>query len=191
MTGDRAVGLVLVDVIKAFYDPRGAFYYPESLEALNGTRRLLEAARAGRRLVVHARDVHRDGVPDFEERKLPRHCVAGGLDAEFVPGFEPGPEEVEIHKRRFSAFYATDLELVLREWGVRSVVVSGVKTNVCIRATAQDAFAAGFEPILVRGSVNSNRPHLHEASLEDVERYMGRVVDLDVGQRILREEAAR
>lgn len=191
MTDDGGVALVLVDVIKAFYDPRGAFYYPESREALRGTRRLLEAARAGGRVVVHARDVHREGHPDFEERKLPRHCLAGGLDAEFVPGFEPGPQEVEIHKRRFSAFYATDLELVLRERDARSVVVSGVKTNVCIRATAQDAFAAGFEPILVRGSVNSNRPHLHEASLEDVERYMGRVVGMEEGERILRDGTAR
>jgi maleamate amidohydrolase len=180
-----------VDVIRGFYDPRGEFHYPEALEALEGTRKLLEAARDGDRLVVHARDVHREGIPDFEEAKLPRHSVAGSLDAEFMPGFEPRSGEIEIRKRRFSAFYATDLELLLREGGVRSVVVSGVKTNVCIRATAQDAFAAGFEPILVRGAVNSNRPHLHEASLEDVERYMGRVVALDEGLRTLRGDEVR
>jgi maleamate amidohydrolase len=190
MTVDLPVALLLVDVTRAFYDPRGAFYYPEALQALEGTRRLLEAARAGGRLVVHARDVHREGLRDFEEVKLPRHSVAGSLDAEFVPGFEPGRGEVQIRKRRFSAFYATDLELVLREADVRRLVVTGVKTNVCIRATVQDSFAAGFEPILVRGSVNSNRPHLHQASLEDVERYMGRVVDLEEGDRILRGEDA-
>ena len=177
--------LILVDVIKAFYDPEGAFYYPGSLEALEGTRRLLEAARTGGRLVVHARDVHRETLSDFEESKLPRHSVAGTLDSEFVPGFEPGRGEVEIHKRRFSAFHATDLELLLREQGIDRVVIAGVKTNVCIRATVQDAFAGGFEPIVVRGSVNSNRPHLHEASLEDIERYMGRVIDLEEGERLL------
>jgi nicotinamidase-related amidase len=191
MRPDRRLALILVDVIRGFYDPRGEFHYPEALEALVGTRTLLEAAREGGRLVVHARDVHREGIPDFEEAKLPRHSVAGSLDVEFMPGFEPRPGEIEIRKRRFSAFYATDLELLLREGGVRSVVVSGVKTNVCIRATAQDAFAAGFEPILVRGAVNSNRPNLHEASLEDVERYMGRVVDLDEGERILRGDEVR
>jgi nicotinamidase-related amidase len=61
-----------------------------------------------------------------------------------------------------------------------------VKTNVCIRATVQDAFAHGFEPILARGAVNSNRPHLHDATLEDVERYFGRVVDLDEAVALLR-----
>jgi nicotinamidase-related amidase len=50
----------------------------------------------------------------------------------------------------------------------------------------QDAFAYGFEPILATGAVNSNRPHLHEATLEDVERYFGRVVDLEEAVSLLR-----
>jgi nicotinamidase-related amidase len=57
--------------------------------------------------------------------------------------------------------------------------VAGVKTNVCVRATIQDAFAAGYEVLLPREATNSNRPHLAEASLEDVDRYFGRVVSLD------------
>jgi nicotinamidase-related amidase len=59
------------------------------------------------------------------------------------------------------------------------VVIAGVKTNVCIRATAQDAFANGFDVVVPREATNSNRPHLAEASLEDIERYLGSVVPLD------------
>ncbi len=55
----------------------------------------------------------------------------------------------------------------------RALCIAGVKTNVCIRATAQDAFASGFEPVVPREATNSNRPHLAEASLEDIDRYMG------------------
>jgi ureidoacrylate peracid hydrolase len=58
-------------------------------------------------------------------------------------------------------------------------VVAGVKTNVCIRATVQDAFANGFEVVVPREATNSNRPHLAAASLEDIDRYFGRVVPLD------------
>ena len=83
-----------------------------------------------------------------------------------------------VFKRRFSAFFGTDLALFLHEQAVTRVVIAGVKTNVCIRATAQDAFANGFEPVIAREATNSNRPHLAEASLEDIERYMGRVVPL-------------
>ena len=64
-------------------------------------------------------------------------------------------------------------------------MLSGVKTNVCIRATAPDAFAHGFEVVLAREATNSNRPHLAEASAEDIDRYLGRVVRLDEAMAML------
>jgi maleamate amidohydrolase len=180
------VALLLVDVIKAFFDGEGAFHYPAAAEVLPALEHLLEAAREGGRLVVHARESHYRGLADLEGTKLPPHCFAGGLDAEFVPGFEPRDGEVEVRKRRYSAFFGTELPLLLHEQRVQRIVIAGVKTNVCIRATVQDAFAHGFAPILARGTVNSNRPHLHEATLEDVERYLGRVVELDEAATLLR-----
>jgi maleamate amidohydrolase len=182
------VALLLVDVINAFFHPDGAFHYAEAGAVLPALSRLLEAAREGGRLVVHARESHYPGLADLEGTKLPQHCVAGELDAEFAPGFEPADGEVEVRKRRYSAFFGTDLSLLLHEQRAHRVVIAGVKTNVCIRATVQDAFAHGFDPILVRGAVNSNRPHLHDATLEDVERYFGRVLDLDDADALLRRE---
>jgi maleamate amidohydrolase len=181
------VALLLVDVINAFFDPGGAFYYDAAAEVLPALARLLEAGREGERLVVHAREAHYPGLADREGTKLPPHCISDEADAEFVPGLEPRPGEPEIRKRRFSAFFATDLALLFQDQGVREVVIAGVKTNVCIRATVQDAFAYGFEPILARGAVNSNRPHLHEATLEDVERYFGRVLGLEEAEALLRD----
>lgn len=184
------VALVLVDVIKAFFDPRGELYYPEVEDVVPGLRRLLDAARSGGRLVVHAHEVHRPTFVDLETTKLPAHCIEGTIDVEFAPGFEPADGEVDIVKRRYSAFFGTELALLLNEQGVRMAVVAGVKTNVCIRATVQDAFANGFEPILVHRAVGSNRPHLHDAALEDVDRYFGRVVGLDEAEALLRDESA-
>src|SRR5205823_12892541 len=104
--------------------------------------------------------------------------------------FEPftpsgGHRELELHKRRFSAFFATDLALTLREQGVETIVLAGVKTNVCVRATAQDAFAHGFHVVVPREATNSNRPHLAEASLEDISLYIGRVVALEEAIELL------
>jgi len=179
------VALLLVDMIRAFFDPRGGFHYPAAEEVLPGVRRLLEAARRGGRLVVHAHEVHRRSLIDLEGTKLPEHCLEGTLDIEFAPGFEPVDNEVDLVKRRYSAFFGTELALLLNEQGVRRITVAGVKTNVCIRATVQDAFANGFEPILVHGAVGSNRPHLHDATLEDVERYFGRLLSLDEAESLL------
>lgn len=181
------LALILVDVNRSFFDPQGSFYYPEAPEVLDPISRLLEAAREGSRLVVHAREIHHPGLYDFELAKLPEHCVRNERDAEPFPGFEEQPHEVLVGKRRYSAFFATDLALVLHEQGVQRLVVAGVKTNVCIRATTQDAFAHGFAPIVPREAVNSNRPHLHTASLEDIERYLGDILPTGEVVRLLRD----
>jgi maleamate amidohydrolase len=180
MAGHERTALILVDVINSFFEPGHPNHYPEVETVVPAMRALLAAARASGAIVVHAAEKHRPGFEDFEWRKLPVHHLADADDAAFFDGFQPqGPKETVVHKRRFSAFFATDLGLFLTEQKVTRVVIAGVKTNVCIRATAQDAFANGFEPIVAREATNSNRPHLAEASLEDIDRYMGRVVSLD------------
>lgn len=181
MTTEEEVptALLLVDVIASFFDESQPNFYPEVVDVLEPMARLLATARERGTLVVHSVERHYPGLKDFEFGKLPRHHMIGDSDTQYAPGFEPIAGEVEVAKRRFSGFYATDLDLLLREQGIKRVVIAGVKTNVCIRATAQDAFAGGFEPWVPRETTNSNRPHLAEASLEDIERYMGRVPSLD------------
>lgn len=180
MTTNKKTALLLVDVINSFFARGQPNYYNGVEDVLPAIRRLREAARTAGVVTVHAVERHRPIFDDFEWRKLPLHHLDGAFDANFFPGFEPhGDNETVVWKRRFSAFFATDLALFLTEQKVERVVIVGVKTNVCIRATAQDAFANGFEPIVPREATNSNRPHLAEASLEDIHRYMGQVVSVD------------
>jgi maleamate amidohydrolase len=172
--------MILVDGINAFFDPEGLDYYPEVASTIEPIVQLLQRARGNGVLRVHAVERHRAGLADYEWRRLPEHNLIDSADAAIFPAFL-GPEsdrEVEVAKRRFSAFFATDLALMLHEQEIDTVVLAGVKTNVCIRATAQDAFANGFSVVIPREATNSNRPHLAEASLEDIARYMGRVVSL-------------
>ena len=130
--------LVLVDVTNSFFLAGMPNFYPASAEALEPLRALLARARSGGRIVVHAVEQHYPGYDDYEWRKLPRHHFIGDKDADFFEGFEPeGTREIVCAKRRYSAFFATDLALFLREQGVERVVIAGVKTNVCIRAAAR------------------------------------------------------
>lgn len=186
MDSSGETALILIDVINSFFRPGMPNYYPEAAATLEPLRRLLAAARAGGKIVIHAVERHYPSFDDFEWRKLPKHHFIGDEDAAFVEGFGPkGSREIVSPKRRYSAFFATDLALFLNEQSVRRVVVGGVKTNVCIRATIQDAFAHGFEVLLPREATNSNRPHLAAASLEDIERYFGKVVSLDEALKAL------
>lgn len=183
----NVVSLIVVDGINDFYDPKGANYYPEVELTVAPILALLERARAKQTLIVHAVERHRAGLDDFEWRKLPEHSFVDSFESRIFEPFTPSgaPRELELHKRRFSAFFATDLALTLREQGVQTLVLAGVKTNVCVRATAQDAFAHGFGVVVPREATNSNRPQLGAASLEDISRYMGRVVSLEEALELL------
>lgn len=179
--------LLVIDMQNSFLHPEGENFYPSAPEVVEPVRRLIGAARTAGAVIVHVADRHRAGFADFEQIRLPRHCQHGGHDAAFFEGFGPGgyAHEILIEKRRYSAFFATELGLFLREQGIGRVVICGVKTNVCVRATAQDAFANGFEVVIPREATNSNRAHLAEASLEDIDRYFGRVTTLDEAERLL------
>jgi maleamate amidohydrolase len=65
------------------------------------------------------------------------------------------------------------------------VVVGGVKTNVCIRATVTDGFQHGYRMVVPREATNSNRKHLEEASIEDMSRYIAQVLSLDAALELL------
>jgi nicotinamidase-related amidase len=171
----RTTALIVVDAINSFFDEHGSAYYSESRDVLGNIERLLESARRNDIFRVHAVERHHPGVRDDEHKRLPRHCETGSTDAAYVVSLAPqlSPQEIEVGKIRFSAFLATELDFMLRAQGVSKVVIVGVKTNVCVRATAQDAFAHGYEVIVPSDSTNSNRPHLAAASLEDIARYMG------------------
>jgi len=180
--------LILVDVINDFFHPQGKNFKPEYEATLKNILLLLQTARAQGAVVVHAMEGHHPASRqiDYEWKKLPPHCFLGEFDAEPVADIEIQPErEYVVRKRRFSGFFETDLNLLLREAGVERIIIAGVKTHVCVRATAQDGFAYGYRVVLPLEAVNSNYKHLHEASLEDIQRYMGEVVSLKDALKIL------
>jgi len=110
--------------------------------ALAGMTRLVAAAEARSLPVVFTQEVHRPGRVDFG-RELdgdePVHCVEGTPGVEFVEGLGPGASEWTIRKRRYSAFFATDLDLLLRGLGVDTVIACGFLTDVCVHYTCVDA----------------------------------------------------
>jgi maleamate amidohydrolase len=176
----KSTALIMVDLLQAFFHPEGSSYYAEADAILPNVIKVLAAARSSDSLVVHAVERHFPGLSDDEGKRIPPHCVEGTLDCEYASGAEPKNRvhEIEIPKRRYSSFMGTGLDLVLRSNQIQRVVIVGVKTNVCIRATAQDAFALGYEVVVPMDCSNSNRPHLADASFEDIRRYMGSTPDL-------------
>jgi len=176
-------------LLKEFFDEKGAFYFPKTKEILPKIKGLVEVARENRVPIVYVVDEHRKGKYDREIEFLgKKHCLEGDFGSEVVEEVRPLSEDYVVKKRRYSGFFATDLDLILRELKVDTLLVVGVKTNVCVRATVHDAFYLGYNVLVVRECVASNDSYLHEASLRDIERYYGRVIGFKEALKLLKGE---
>ncbi len=102
----------------------------------------LEAARKAGVTVVYVSDAH---LPDDSEFEVwPSHALHGSWGGEVVEELAPLQGEFLVRKRRYSAFFGTDLDLLLRERGIRHLYLAGVLTNICIYATALDGAMRGY-----------------------------------------------
>ena len=100
---------------------------------------------------VHRRDgsdmgLYDDLYPPIADRST---LVDGTPGVEIFPDLAPAPGEHVIKKHRYSAFFATDLDLILREWGITTVIISGTTTENCCHATARDAMFYNYKVVFL------------------------------------------
>lgn len=171
--------LVLIDLVRAYFDP-GAPFYLGSDSALQSSKRLLGAARAAGVPVLHTRVSYTPGGHDggLFMRKVPQLQVftRGNPLGQFMPEVVPREGEYEVEKQYASAFFGTSLASTLRVLGVDTVVVGGVSTSGCVRASAVDALQLGFIPLVVREASGDRESGPHEAALFDVQAKYGEVI---------------
>jgi len=174
--------LVLVDLIRAYFEP-GAAFYMGSDECLTAAARVLGVARQAAIPVLFTRvEYDRDGISGgLFVRKIPalRRLVAGDPLGEIMPEIAPGDREIVVVKQYASAFFGTSLAATLRTLGVDTLIITGVSTSGCVRATAVDALQHGFVPLVVRQAVGDRDPGPHEAALFDLQAKYAEVVDED------------
>jgi nicotinamidase-related amidase len=105
--------------------------------------------------------------------------------AAFAPGLEPHQGETVITKQYASAFFGTPLDAKLKALGVDTLLIAGVSTSGCIRATAVDACQYGFVPLVVRDAVGDRHPGPHEANLFDLQAKYAEVIDTAAAENYL------
>ena len=142
--------LIIVDMVKDFTDPNGLVFYPQNREILPKIAQVLEKCREKGKLIIFLQHCNRAGKPDEKAASMRPNCVEGTGGIEIDPMLKVNPEDYVIRKRRYSGFFGTDLDLVLRENHIKNTVIIGTKTNCCIRATVTDAFYLNYNPIVIR-----------------------------------------
>ncbi|NBH07424.1 isochorismatase family cysteine hydrolase [Amycolatopsis sp. SID8362] len=171
--------LLVVDMQNGFCHPRGSV--PAMLGPMEGVATAIAgcvaavaAARAAGVPVVYTRHCYRPGYVDAGanfERLGAGIRDSGGLlrgswDAEVLDELAPAGGDVVVDKTRYDAFFATDLELVLRGAGVTDLIVCGVATNVCVASSVRTAYAADFGVTVVPEACAGWTTALHEAALK-------------------------
>jgi len=171
--------LLMVDFVQAYFEP-GCDLYAEVEDALASALRVRQAARRAGVPVVLTRVVYQgtglDGGRFFEKARPLRNFLPGSNTAGWPAGLEPQPDELIISKQYPSAFFGTSLASTLTAGGIDSVILTGLTTSGCVRATCVDAMSHGFITSVVRDACGDRHAAPHEANLFDMDAKYADVV---------------
>ena len=130
--------LLVIDMLKDFIDEKGALSVgPVGKKITPFVKEKIEEFRQKGYPIIFVCDNHEEDDREFD--MFPPHCIAGTKGAEIIEDIDVRPEDKIIKKRRYSAFFGTDLDLTLREKEVNELSLVGVCTNICVLYTAADA----------------------------------------------------
>ncbi len=163
--------LLLIDFVEAYLDP-ACDLYADVGNALASALRIVETARRQGVLVVYTKvEYHPSGINGgrFFEKALPlRHLVSGSPMGAWAGGIAPAENELVVVKQYPSAFFGTSLASTLTAQGVDSVILTGLTTSGCVRASCVDACSHGFIPIVVSDACGDRHQAPHDANLFDM-----------------------
>lgn len=167
----RRPALLMIDFARAYFVPESPLF--AGVEAArDAAAQVLAAARARGVPVFHTRVEYQPGGADggtfFRKIAALKVFEAGSPLGDFEPPLEPGPGETVVTKQYPSAFFGTDLAALLHGAGIDTLVICGLSTSGCVRASAVDAICHGFVPVIVREGVGDRLQSVHDANLFDL-----------------------
>jgi nicotinamidase-related amidase len=185
--------LVIIDMQRDFVDPGG---FGEALgndvsllrKAIAPTKRVLDTARKTGLLVIHTREGHRPDLSDLPPAKkargklksgigdpgpMGRILVRGEYGHDIIDALKPKPGEPVVDKPGKGAFYATDLDAMLKSRGIRQLIVCGVTTEVCVNTTVREANDRGYDCLVLEDCVASYFPEFQEYALKMIKAQGG------------------
>jgi len=187
------VSLVIIDMQRDFLEPGGfgaALGNDVSVlrRAIAPIRSLLERARAAGLTIIHTREGHRPDLADLPPAKKVRGKLAAGIGDpgpmgrilvrgepghDIIPELYPLPGEPVVDKPGKGAFFATDLDAMLKNRGIAQLIVCGVTTEVCVNTTVREANDRGYDCLVVADCVGSYFPEFQEMGLRMIKAQGG------------------
>ncbi|MFN9579530.1 MAG: N-carbamoylsarcosine amidohydrolase [Novosphingobium sp.] len=171
--------LLIVDFVVAYLDPASPLYAGVE-DALASNERLLAAARKAGIPVLFTNVEYSPGGADggvfYRKGPALKLCERGSPMGAFPASLQPKDGELVITKQYASSFFGTTLAATLTAMGVDTLLITGLSTSGCVRATALDACQHGFLPFVVREACGDRHPGPHEANLFDLQAKYAEVI---------------
>jgi ureidoacrylate peracid hydrolase len=182
----RAAALLIVDMQNDFCHPEGVSgkrgrQLTMSIEMAPRLEAFIKACRDVGMPTIFVQTIHYpwtdspSWVRRLEKDGGDSVCRPGTWGAQFYAGIQPQEGDIVIMKHRYSAFLGTDLDMILRSRGIRSLLISGVGTNVCVESTLRDGYMRDYYIVLLEDCVGATDLELHQATLKNVNLHFGTV----------------
>ncbi|MDD5748497.1 MAG: cysteine hydrolase [Actinomycetota bacterium] len=163
--------LLIVDMIKDFADPEGKLFVSDAKQTVSYIASLISEARKRGITVIYVNDSH--DSDDEEFKKWGVHAVEGTWGSKVIDELSPANSDYVLEKKRFSAFFSTKLEELMKKLGVKHIVLVGTVTNICIFVSAVDAIMRGYEVTVPRKGVSALNNEDNEFALDQLSRVFG------------------
>jgi len=159
--------LLVIDMQKFFLDPLSPTFTCGGLAILPGVKKLINSFRDAGRPVIYTCHVHHPAGMDagIMEWWWKGMCIEGSPESQVHDSISPLPGEKVIYKHRYSSFYNTDLETILRCLKTEDLVITGIMTNMCCESTARDAYYRDYRVFFPADGTGSINEEMHLASL--------------------------
>jgi len=188
----RDIGVLFIDFAVAFVDP-DQLGGGNVQEATNRSASLLACARQCDAPVAHSRVVFAGDGSDANifSAKVPASLglTEDAHGSQFVPALAPVSGELVVRKNVPSAFFGTNLNAWLTKQGIGTLLIAGLTTSGCVRATVVDAMSLGFVPLIVADCVGDRSLQQHQASLFDIDQKYGDVITLADAIALLKRQS--
>ena len=171
--------VLVIDMERGFTDPKGTLYIgPQVQKIIPPIQHILKKELENGSQLIFTRDVHDPDDKEFE--MWPRHCVRGTWETEIAPELAQfAKDAIIIDKRRYSAFFETNLEDVLAAIGPEEIIVTGVATDICVMFTVADLRNRDYAVTIPANAVASFDAEAHKFALAHMERILGATITPD------------
>lgn len=183
----KNTALIVVDMQNIWVHPRGARYLPMAEDIMPRIQELLRFCRSKQVPVIFLHTTKREDLADvgiFADIKPQTHDAddewsnfEGSVGAQFYDPVKPAEGDILIKKFRYSGFYGTQLENLLRALGRDTIAITGVATNVCCDSTARDGAMRDFKVLFLSDCCASFSPEEQQATLVNFDKHFGVVMD--------------